>query len=98
MYKPTCKGYFSGCGGAELGMMQAGVNVIQSLDLDKDAIDCMNDNKHYFGHNIKHQDIKDVTVLSQEKSDIILGTYPYTLTNDTIKKQELESHCRNAKI
>lgn len=78
MYKPTCKGYFSGCGGAELGMMQAGVDVIQSLDLDKDATDCMQSNKHYFSHPIKREDIKDITVLSQDKSDIILGTYPCT--------------------
>jgi len=34
MYTPTAKGYFSGCGGMELGMIQAGINVIQSLDLD----------------------------------------------------------------
>lgn len=78
IYRPTCKGYFSGCGGAELGMMQAGVNIIQSLDLDIDAIDCMNKNKHYFNHTIKHEDIKQVTVLSQDKSDVILGTYPCT--------------------
>lgn len=37
MYTPTAKGYFSGCGGMELGFIQAGVNVIQSLDLDKAA-------------------------------------------------------------
>ena len=37
MYTPTAKGYFSGCGGMEIGIMQAGVKVIQSLDLDIDA-------------------------------------------------------------
>lgn len=77
-YTPTCKGYFSGCGGAELGMMQAGVNVIQSLDLDKEATDCMNKNPHYFNHPVLQEDIKNVTVLSQERTDIILGTYPCT--------------------
>jgi DNA (cytosine-5)-methyltransferase 1 len=78
MYKPTAKGYFSGCGGMELGMMQAGVNIIQSLDLDKEAIDCMQLNKQYFSHCILHVDIKDKTVLEQPKSDIIIGTYPCT--------------------
>ncbi len=39
MYKPTAKGYFSGCGGMEIGIMQAGINVIQSLDLDIEATD-----------------------------------------------------------
>ena len=37
MYKPTVKGYFSGCGGMELGLLLAGVKLIQSLDLDKEA-------------------------------------------------------------
>jgi DNA (cytosine-5)-methyltransferase 1 len=35
MYKPTAKGHFSGHGGVEIGIMQAGINVIQSLDLDQ---------------------------------------------------------------
>lgn len=78
MYKPTAKGYFSGCGGMEIGIMQAGINVIQSLDLDKDATDCMQKNNHYFSHPILNVDIKDKTVLEQPKSDIILGTYPCT--------------------
>ena len=76
--KPTAKGYFSGAGGMEIGMMQAGVNFIQSLDLDKDATECMESNKHYFSHSILHSDIKDKTVLSQDKSEIIVGTYPCT--------------------
>ncbi len=77
-YKPTAKGYFSGCGGLEIGVQQAGVNVIQSLDIDNDATDCMKANSHYFGHHIVSKDIKDITVLEQTKTDIILGTYPCT--------------------
>lgn len=75
---PTAKGYFSGCGGMETGMIQAGVRVIQSLDIDQDAIDCMNANQNYFGHTIIKQDIKNITVNEQPKTDIILGTYPCT--------------------
>ena len=48
MYNPTAKGYFSGCGGMEIGLMKAGVSVIQSLDLDADATNSMNANPHYF--------------------------------------------------
>lgn len=77
-YKPTAKGYFSGAGGMEIGMMQSGVQFIQSLDLDKDATDCMESNSHYFSHPVLRSDIKDKTVLSQDKSDIIVGTYPCT--------------------
>ena len=78
MYKPTAKGYFSGCGGMEIGIMNAGINVIQSLDLDSEATDCMNRNKHYFSHPILTVDITVKTVLEQPKSDIIVGTYPCT--------------------
>jgi DNA (cytosine-5)-methyltransferase 1 len=78
MYRPTAKGYFSGCGGMEIGMMQAGINVIQSLDLDIEATNCMKSNRHYFSHTILTTDIKEKTVLEQPSSDIIIGTYPCT--------------------
>jgi DNA (cytosine-5)-methyltransferase 1 len=78
MCKPTAKGYFSGCGGMEIGLMQAGVNVIQSLDLDSEATACMKMNSHYFSHNVLTADIKDKTVLEQPKTDLIVGTYPCT--------------------
>lgn len=78
MYTPTAKGYFSGCGGMELGIMQAGVNVVQSLDLDTEATACMKMNSHYFSHSILTADIKDKLVLEQQGTDIIIGTYPCT--------------------
>ena len=78
MYIPTAKGYFSGCGGMEIGIMQAGVKVIQSLDLDREATHCMKINNHYFSHTILTADIKDKTVLEQPATDIIVGTYPCT--------------------
>ncbi len=78
MYTPTAKGYFSGCGGMDLGIMQAGVRIIQSLDLDPEATSCMKINGYYFSHKIVTADIKDTTVLDQPKTDIIIGTYPCT--------------------
>ncbi len=78
MYRPTAKGYFSGCGGMEIGIMNAGVHVIQSLDLDSEATGCMLLNRHYFSHDIINADIKDKTVLEQPHTDIIVGTYPCT--------------------
>jgi DNA (cytosine-5)-methyltransferase 1 len=75
---PTAKGYFSGCGGLEIGIMQAGVQVIQSLDLDIEATDCLKANSHYFSHTILTADIKYKTVLEQPKTDIIIGAYPCT--------------------
>lgn len=73
MSTPTAKGYFSGCGGMEVGLMQAGVNLIQSLDLDMEATACMKANSHYFSHNILTVDMKDKTVLEQPGSDIIVA-------------------------
>jgi hypothetical protein len=32
MFKPTAKGYFSGAGGMELGLMQAGIQKVESLE------------------------------------------------------------------
>lgn len=78
MYKPTAKGYFSGCGGMEIGIMQAGINVVQSLDLDIEATNCMKANSEYFPHSVLTADIKDITVLEQQRTDIIVGTYPCT--------------------
>lgn len=75
---PTAKGYFSGIGGMELGFMQSGVDIIQSLDLDAEATDCMKANPQYFKHTILNCDIKDKTVLEQPRTDIIIGTYPCT--------------------
>jgi DNA (cytosine-5)-methyltransferase 1 len=48
------------------------------LDIDKDAVDCMNANPHYFNHTILKEDIKNKEVLSQDNTDIIIGTYPCT--------------------
>lgn len=78
MYSPSAKGYFSGCGGMELGVMLAGVDVIQSLDIDIESTNCMNSNNHYFSHTILNTDIKEKTVLEQPATDIIIGTYPCT--------------------
>jgi DNA (cytosine-5)-methyltransferase 1 len=78
MYTPTAKGYFSGCGGMEIGIMRAGIDLIQSLDLDIEATNCMKVNRHYFSHEVLTADIKNKTVLEQPQTDIIIGTYPCT--------------------
>ncbi len=62
----------------EIGLMQAGVRMIQSLDLDPEATNCMKANVRYFLHQVFTQDIKDMPVLLQPQSDIIVGTYPCT--------------------
>lgn len=77
-YKPTAKGYFSGCGGFEIGAIQAGVRMLQSLDIDPGATEIMKANPGYFSHDILTGDIKDVKVKDQPDTDIIISAYPCT--------------------
>jgi DNA (cytosine-5)-methyltransferase 1 len=77
MYRPTAAGYFSGLGGKELGLLQAGVDVIQSVDLDPKATDCMA-NSSYFSHAILNKDVTKMTVLDQPETDLMCFTWPCT--------------------
>jgi DNA (cytosine-5)-methyltransferase 1 len=77
-YTPTANSYFSGAGGLDIGIMEAGVKILQSMDLDPKATSAMEMNKHYFGHEVITGDISLMTVLDQPKSDIMLFTYPCT--------------------
>lgn len=76
--RPKAKGYFSGGGLMEIGFMQAGVDVIQSLDIDTKATAVMKMNPHYFNHKVVTDSIENITVLDQDKADIMLFTYPCT--------------------
>lgn len=73
---PTAKSYFSGAGLMDLGLQQAGINIIQSIDLDKRATKTMLLNPHYFSHEIINADIKDVLVKEQPQSNIMVFTWP----------------------
>lgn len=69
----SVKSYFSGAGGMDIGLSQAGLSVIQSLELDPGRIETLRLN---FGHSVVSSDISDVTVNSQPRSDVIVGTWP----------------------
>lgn len=73
--RPTCKSYFSGAGGLDRGLIDSGVDVIQSLDIDKASCDSLRAN---YGHQVLEKDIRDLTVLDQPDSDVIALTYPCT--------------------
>jgi len=75
---PRANSYFSGMGLMDMGLMEAGVDVRQSVDLDKDAIDSMKLNKHRFNHQIVWKDIKEMKVLNQIDCDVMVMTYPCT--------------------
>jgi DNA (cytosine-5)-methyltransferase 1 len=78
MYRPTSNNFFTGAGLMCLGLIQAGVNVKQSVDLDKNAIRTMQMNPHYFNHRIIWDDVTQMLVLDQKQSDIQAFTYPCT--------------------
>ena len=79
MYTPTANSYFSGVGGLDIGVMQAGVEINQSIDLDKKATTAMKLNPHYFGgHEVINGDITGQLVKGQPDCDIMLFTYPCT--------------------
>lgn len=75
---PKVNSYFSGMGLMDIGLMEAGLDVRQSVDLDPDAIASMRLNKHRFKHMIQHKDIKDMRVMPQIDCDIMSMTYPCT--------------------
>lgn len=78
MYIPTANSYFSSVGGLDLGVQEAGVKILQSLDIDTEACNIMRANTHYFSHSIVNADISKVTVLDQPEADVHLYTYPCT--------------------
>ncbi|MDP2104625.1 MAG: DNA cytosine methyltransferase [Desulfobulbaceae bacterium] len=74
-YRPTAKSYFTGGGLIDIGIKEAGIDIIQSLEMDKVCVQTLRNN---FIHPILHADIRNVSVRAQAQSDIIIGTYPCT--------------------
>lgn len=73
MYKPTAKTYFSGAGGMDYGLMLEGIDIIQSNEIEPVFSQTLKAN---FNHNILTADIKNLEVLNQPRTDIMVGTYP----------------------
>lgn len=71
----TAKSYFSGAGGMDYGLADAGINIVQSYEIDKICCDTLRKN---FNHEICEAGITKITVLDQPKADMIVGTFPCT--------------------
>ncbi|KRN68645.1 DNA (cytosine-5-)-methyltransferase [Carnobacterium maltaromaticum] len=71
----TAKSYFSGAGGMDLGLLNSGIDVVESFEIDKKACETMRMN---FKHKINECDITKITVLGQPKADVYVGTFPCT--------------------
>ena len=64
---------FSGCGGMDLGFMQAGFEIVYANDIDRDAIDSYLRN---FGSKIDTRSISDINPVEIPDADGIIGGPP----------------------
>lgn len=64
---------FSGAGGLDLGLKQAGNNIVWANDIDPDAVDTYRKN---IRGNIVCADIKDVDVDGLPRADVVVGGFP----------------------
>lgn len=72
--KPTLASLFSGCGGGDIGFLQAGFNVIAAYDIDPTAVSLYRNN---IGSHIHQQDLSKPNALGHlEGVDVLLASPP----------------------
>lgn len=71
----TAKSYFSGAGGMDLGIIESGIDILESFEIDKKACATLRNN---FKHKVNETDITKITVLDQQDADVYIGTFPCT--------------------
>lgn len=64
---------FSGAGGLDLGLIQAGNEVIWANDIDKDAVATYSEN---IGQHIVCDDIKNIDINELPDTDVVVGGFP----------------------
>lgn len=64
---------FSGAGGLDLGLIQAGNKVIWANDIDKDAVATYKEN---IGNHIICDDIRNIDVSTLPDADVVVGGFP----------------------
>lgn len=64
---------FSGAGGLDLGLIQAGNQIVWANDIDKNAVETY---KHNIGEHIVLGDIKDVNISHLPNVDVVVGGFP----------------------
>lgn len=67
--------YFSGAGLFDIGLMNSGLTLQQSFEIDSTACETQRKN---FTHEIIQQDIKTKLVFDEKPSDVMVATYPCT--------------------
>jgi len=64
---------FSGCGGMDLGFINAGHKIVWANDFDKSAVETY---KHNIDNNIVYGDIKTISIKEIPDGDIVIGGFP----------------------
>lgn len=76
---------FSGAGGLDLGVEQAGFDVVSSVEIDDDAADTLEKNFHHLGSGVIRRDIREVStreilraggVSSRDRPELLIGGCP----------------------
>ena len=67
--------YFCGAGLMDIGLINAGLTINQSFEIDTDAVKTYREN---IGHHVKQCDLTEELVLNQEECDAMVFTYPCT--------------------
>lgn len=75
MTRPIVNSYFSGAGLLDIGLIEAGIKIAQSFELDKSACNVQRSN---LGHNVIECDITKKMVLDDQDCDVMAFTYPCT--------------------
>lgn len=74
MSKPTVISLFSGCGGMDLGFMQAGFDIVYANDIFQDAITTYREN---IGNHIENKSILEINTKDLPQDvDVIIGGFP----------------------
>ncbi len=71
----TAKSYFSGAGGMDLGILESGIELLESFEIDEKCCKTLSMN---FKHKVNQSDITKLTVLDQQDADVYIGTFPCT--------------------
>lgn len=71
----TAKSYFSGAGGMDLGLTEAGIDVVEHFEIDKKCCDTLRKN---LKGKVNECDVSKITVLDQQDADVYVGTFPCT--------------------
>lgn len=64
---------FSGCGGLDLGLRNAGHNIVYASDIDQDSC---NTYENYFKHKCHCEDVKTIDPSKLPKYDLLVGGFP----------------------